>query len=959
MTGEQKEAINRARHWEMDLRHREVRTDGIAIRLGSRAFDIMEVLVEAGGGLVTKNDLMERVWPGTFVGDNTLQVHVSAVRKALGGDRAVLKTVSGRGYRLLGDWTVRQDRGPPVPPNPPIRVAPEQFPSPPLGLSRPDLIGRATAVQHLLDLLSAYRIVTLIGPGGIGKTRLALEVAHSLPTGLERGCAVVELVSLADPDLVLATVADVLGVAQTADVLSLTGLARAIGDKPLLLVLDNCEHVIESVAQLAEAVVQGCPRTIILATSRELLRIDGECAYHVRPLDVPAAHLSTPDAILDHSAVQLFVARAKALGSGSTPQQDDLAKIVAICKRLDGIPLAIEFAAARAATLGLTEVLSRLDDRFALLTDGRRTALPRHRTLRATLDWSYELLPPTEQQFLRAVAVFSAGFTFDAAATVSQGRAGRQQSAVESLGSLVGKSLIQLDRPTSPTRWRLLETTRAYALEKLRDCGEFDAVSRRQAEYYVAVLSPVDAGRPRRLTPEQVDPYLPEIDNVRTALDWAFSPSGDAALGVSLTTAAIPLWHGLSYLVECRERVERVLDRLSPDPHITPRTRLELYAALGMSLINTTGMQHETRLVLNRARAIAADLDDVDRQLEALWALWTHCFNNGEALAAEAVTGEFLSLAPRATVPADRFVGERLMAVTMHYQGRQQDARDRLEHVLGHYVAPADRQHIARFYYDQKVLARAMLARVLWLQGFVNQALSQAQESVFEAEASGHTLSQCYALAEAACPVALMTGNLEVAARSVARLLDLARRHRLGFWSNWGRCLEGTLLIERGDPETGLPLMYAGLDAFRAGGWAMRFPVFLGTVANGLAKTGQAAQGLALIDEALARSERDGEMWCFAELLRNKAEVVLQGSSPAAFAIATDLLLRAIDVAREQGALFWELRAAISLARLAPRGVLAADTRNVLTTAHRRFVEGFGTADLAAARSLLAPDMTA
>src|ERR1700733_14741548 len=400
--------------WEIDLGRRELRSRGIPVPLGGRAFELVTVLVQSASELVTKDHLMERVWPGATVGEGTIHVHISAVRKALGQDRGLLKTASGRGYRLLGNWTPQQREGTAAPVYSSLTRtsgAPPANNFPPF-ITR--LVGRAAAAQSVQDLVSADRAVTLTGPGGIGKTALAIKAIRYLLPDFEDGGWLVELASLSDPVLVPSTVASTLGL-KLAGEISAESVARAVGARHLLLVLDNCEHVIDAVANLAETLTRLCPRATIVATSRAVLRIEGESVYRVPPLDVPALRQAAPDTIMQYSAVELFVARTKALNAGFTPTAEDLASIAAICRHLDGIPLAIEFAAARAAVLSVQGVATGLRDRFALLTAGRRTALPRQRTLRATLDWSHELLPDTERQLLRRLGVFAGGFTIDAA----------------------------------------------------------------------------------------------------------------------------------------------------------------------------------------------------------------------------------------------------------------------------------------------------------------------------------------------------------------------------------------------------------------------------------------------------------------------------------------------------------------------------------------------------------------
>jgi predicted ATPase/DNA-binding winged helix-turn-helix (wHTH) protein len=494
--------------WEVDLARCELRVRGDSVPLGSRAFQIFAVLVQSAGKLVTKDELMARVWPGGIVEENTLEVHISAVRKALGPDRGTLRTSFGRGYRLVGDWTIRKE-GTPVDP---VALDPTRMRLQPFLTNVPaaasEVIGRTAAMQQLEEFLSTYRAITLTGPGGIGKTTLALEVARSLFPTLNGDCWLVDLVSLSDPGLVPSMVAGVLGLRLGGDEISRESVARAIGAKNLLLVLDNCEHLIDAAARLAETVLRLCPATSIVATSREVLRIDGEHVYRVPPLDVPSPHQEESDIVLGHSAVQLFIARTRELNLGFSPHRENLRAIATICRRLDGIPLAIEFAAARAAVLGPELVLSRLDQRFGLLIGGRRTALPRHQTLRATFDWSYELLSEPERCLLRRLGIFTAGFTLEAVNAVMSDQGHAASVVLEQIANLVAKSLVTLDGSAPGGRWGLLETIRAYALELLAESGETEQVARSSTEFRRDVVPPAIQGNNVR-SMAQCDPSIP------------------------------------------------------------------------------------------------------------------------------------------------------------------------------------------------------------------------------------------------------------------------------------------------------------------------------------------------------------------------------------------------------------------------------------------------------------------
>jgi len=478
---------------------------------------IFTVLVESAGHLVAKDELMARVWPGVIVEENTLEVHISAIRKVLGPDRGALRTTFGRGYRLMGDWVIREQAMPAdsaaLDPARPVEPFLTNVPA-----AASEVIGRTAAARHLQDLLSVHRAVTLTGPGGIGKTTLALEVARSLWPSFSGDCWVVDVGSVSDPGLVPSLVAGVLGLKLGTQETSPESIARTIGRERLLLVLDNCEHIIEAAARLAETIIRLCPHTSIMSTSREVLRIDGERVYRVPPLDMPSGHKEESDVVLGHSAVQLFVARMRALNAAFSPQSESLRTIAAICRRLDGIPLAIEFAVARAAVLGVELVLSGLDERFRLLISGRRTAVARHQTLRATLDWSYELLPETERCLLRRLGIFGNSFTLEAVIAVMSEQGSTLSEVLEELASLVAKSLVELDGSASSGRWRLLETTRAYALEKLAQLGEMDSMEQRCAEFSRDLLRLAIHSSQEPPTLEEMADHGREIDNVRVPL---------------------------------------------------------------------------------------------------------------------------------------------------------------------------------------------------------------------------------------------------------------------------------------------------------------------------------------------------------------------------------------------------------------------------------------------------------
>jgi predicted ATPase/DNA-binding winged helix-turn-helix (wHTH) protein len=930
---------------------RELLADGRSLRIGGRAFDVLMVLIEARGSVVSKDTLMDRVWPDRIVEENNLQAQIAALRNAFGSDRDLIRTVVGRGYQFAGELRVTS---PDANHRSIAKVAPPEPTFAPTNLPQPvsDLIGRDEELREVLHLASSHRLVTLTGTGGIGKTRLARAVARQLLPGFADGVWVVELAPVADPGLVPVTVAEAIGLELAAGVVSPERVAIALGDKHLLLVLDNCEHVIDAVAGMAEALLSANPAARVIATSREPLRADGEWIYLVPPLSVPAAEVSNP---LQYGAVRLFVARARATEPHFSPDHRAAAIIAAICRRLDGLPLAIELAAARAAALGIEELAARLDDRFHLLTGGRRTALLRHQTLRATLDWSYELLPELERSVLRRLAIFPRSFRLTAASAVAASEDLAARLVVDGLANLVTKSLVAAEIDGALAHYRLLDTTRIYALEKLDQSGEFNSVARRHAEYLRTLFERREADCDTQPTARWLAEHEHLTEDVRAALDWASSPAGDASLGIALTAGAVPLWMYLSLMEECRGRVERALCSLQQSPRPDQRCEMKLHAALAASLMYTRGAVPEIAAAWTRALELAERLGETEYQLRALWGLWSYHISSGQFRAALSIAQKFYTQAAAGSSPSDQAIGDRLIGVSHHYLGDQSRARHHIESTIRRYAPPVHRSHIIRFQTDQLVTARVFLARILWLQGFPDQAMQTVQRNVADARATDHAMSLCYALSAAACPIAFWAGDLTAAEHYVAMLSELSARNALSLWRAWGQSYEGMLAIKRGEIRSGLPLLLAGFAELAAASSSLRHISFLDSLAEAHALAGQLPEAFTAIDDALEWSERARERWRIAELMRIKGEFLLLRDGVDAVAAAEDLFRRSLDWASLQTARAWELRAATSLARLLRSQAREEEAAAILAPVYDRFSEGFETADLKAAKALLDP----
>lgn len=558
----------------------ELLAQGVPVAIGQRALDVLFVLVRRHGELVSKDELMREVWPGVVVEENNLAVHISALRRILGKTvegKSYLQTVAGRGYRFVApvmQEAAARIAAPSAAAKPAqdetAKDAAHNLPQP---LSR--LIGRGAELGVLHARLENHRLVTLTGAGGVGKTRLAIESARGALPAYPDGAWLVSLAPIRE--LVAAVAAEVLGLGHAGD--SVAALAAALKSKRLLLVLDNCEHVIAECAQLVETLMQACPQVSILATSREPLAIAGESVFRVPSLPAPdAADGVTADAARRFPAVEMFVERAVALGEGFTLTDQNAATIAAICRRIDGIPLAIELAAPRLRVLSERQLASGLDERFGLLTGGSRTAMPRHQTLQALIAWSYELLSDAEQQMLRRCSLF-AGSTALASiiAVAADDDIGSAQigsvHALDLVTSLVEKSLILADRQDDETRYRLPESTRYFAQDKLDAAGEGDRRGM-HARHFVARFTQAAQAWETSASEPWLSRYGADVDNLRAALAWAFGADGSRELGLELVGCTHAIWSELGLMVEHRHWVERARTLVTADTPSLTQARL-------------------------------------------------------------------------------------------------------------------------------------------------------------------------------------------------------------------------------------------------------------------------------------------------------------------------------------------------------------------------------------------------
>jgi len=570
--------------------------EGTLTPLGPRAIRVLGTLVAHAGGYVPKAKLLDTAWPGVVVEEGNLAVQVAAIRRVLAqapGAERWIETLPRRGYRFVGPVRELADERPAASDSK-LTNLPEALTS---------FIGREREMVEVKRLLAGKRLVTITGAGGIGKTRLAMQAAAEVVDAYGDGVWLAEFASIRDPSLVATTIAQTLGVPERAGTPATELLCAHLKSRQVLLILDNCEHLLDSCAHLVNTLLPGAKGTTILATSREPLRVAGEQTYALPPLSLPESGAKA-EAIRESEAVQLFVERVQR----QLPEFElagRSAAVAGICTHLDGIPLALELAAARTRSLSVEQINERLGDRFRLLTSGSRTALPRQQTLRATLDWSYDLLTEDERVVLRRLSVFPGSFNVDAASAVASDAGIDGFAVIDLLSRLVERSLVVADTSSGDTRYRMLETTRAYGLEKLAEGREIHEVKQQHARYFRDRFAPALDDWLLKPGAEWRERYWSELDDVRAALDWALGPGGDSSIGIALAGGSGVLWSTLGFFGEAIRWFNTAIARV--DAHTPESDQARLWLWLGRLVEEEPA---KARPALERAVELYRQIDD-------------------------------------------------------------------------------------------------------------------------------------------------------------------------------------------------------------------------------------------------------------------------------------------------------------------------------------------------------------
>ncbi|MGO4355117.1 winged helix-turn-helix domain-containing protein [Rhizobium sp. RAF36] len=900
---------------------------GTPLKLGPRAFDLLAVLVERGGEIVSNSELLRLVWPHAVVDQVALRVHLSSLRKALlpgNGGRSPISNISGRGYTFTIPIEGRSGE-----PEAGVLVARAPFSKRNLPLAGKRLIGRDDDVANLLARLRHVRLLSIVGPGGIGKTSVAVSLAEVAGGEYTGGIAFVDLATMSDPRLLWTTIAAAAHVVTVNEHVSKAVVAALIGRR-CLVILDNCEHMVESAAEAAQMLYEQVPSLDVLATSREPLRADAEHVHRLAPLDCPKDdELVAADEIDGYSALELLVERTVANNESFQLRNEDVVVAAALCRKLDGLPLAIELVAAGVSTFGLRTVASNIENRYSVILKAPRTATARHQSLTAVLDWSYETLSDLEREVLKSLGLFQGAVDFQTASSFLARSLVSSDDAVDAIYSLHTKSLLSADLGQDEIQYRLLETTKLYVIGKLRDEGHFDDLALRHAEFFRDYF--VEAEADWNLLPQKEwrAHYAGKLVELRAAIDWAMAAPGSLALGAELLTITAPLWTELGLVAEYRNRLDDALKRCCSGGGLESGLSLRLRLEWAKSSWITQGPTPRLVQIARDAIPLAESIENSAEIVEALWLLWDQrtVFGAGE----ESVMEKANRVAETSSDAVARLAALRLIALDHHYEGNQREAWNYQVRISAY--SQQTFRDIRRICHrgDQVLGHMTLNARISWLRGFPDQSLQTVTKGVAHAETL-HDMSLTYFLGFAACPVALWCGAKPLAETWIDQLEKLSYLHSLGFW---GGLAEGyRLALSRIGRE---PIVPAGQTLPREAD--ARF------LANQLELFASTHPDMAS-PSVLALCETRQSGWALAEALRAK-------SIGLAADDAIRLLDKAVNLARSQGALSWELRAATSKAAVLEVAGHTEQAIHTLATAYGKFTEGFETQDLVTAKALL------
>jgi predicted ATPase/DNA-binding winged helix-turn-helix (wHTH) protein len=836
------------------------------VKLGGRALDILHLLVRRAGEEISKDDLIAFAWPKVHVDEHNLKVHISSLRRALGDTlqpATYLATVVGHGYQFVGK--VHTERIGIL--NLPDGEAVEW--------SLPDaspLIGRQRDVEGVARALDFTRLVTVVGPGGVGKTSLAIAVAHARRDAFPDGIHFADLANTDDPALVPHIIAKCLGIRSDGpDVTSI--VADYLQDRRVLLILDNCEHVLAPAATIAGRLVDAKMRGCLLATSREPLGVSSENIQLLEPLAYPRkGDVRTVQDALSYPSIELFAHRAIE-GSDYQLVDADVPVITALCGALDGLPLAIEIAAATLNEFTPSELLDSVRRSLGHIPNGQHDAHSRHRTLWATLDWSFQLLPANEANLFRLLSVFAGAFELQDVAYMARLLDFEPYQTTVALGGLVSKSLLTAEINGEAVCYRLLESARQYAGEALRH----EPIARQAQQHHARlVLAAFEQSVVEWAWIEGSvwrKRYESRVGDLRKALDWCFSANGDPSLGIDLAIAALRFWDEQSSIFEQLFQVGRALDRCAAIAGSELRQ-----AMLAESRAFTMTLARKPRLEIDAAWNTALDFaersGDAGRLLSVMFNKAVFLIYSGRNVECVKLLDRFKALAAEEGDRGSLYDGERLAAQANVYLGNLVPARDTLERLaedLAHGVAPSQ---TVRYQKQRYVGIHSMLAFSTWLTGRRIRGLAMTEELVQKLGSVDQLRGQSNALALVALPLALWSSQIPLLKRYLTILAKNLEREKIELYEPAHRFYSALVRNSEGENHA-IDVMRSAIADQVADESLLRTPMYHGVLAETLLNLGRITDADQAMKAALDLRMQTQENWCLPELLRIKARILV------------------------------------------------------------------------------------
>jgi len=927
--------------------------DGRELPIGSRAFDMLVALVNKHGEILSRRELMACAWSGLSVEDSNIRVQMAHLRRKLGcgvnGDRYIA-SIAGRGYSFVMPVETQQDVssdhsgnipdeevfGHPVVSRLEIKV--------PTAFRSDKFLGRASNLEELERAVQERRLITVVGPGGVGKTTLATVLARNLRTFDE--IRFVDLSVITDDALVAAAIAASVNPSVRSgdprrDVVTWLSKRRS------LLIVDNCEHVIDGVADAVSFVLKHSRSTHVLATSIEALRVTGEAVYLLRPLGTPPnTGRMTANLALAWPSVELFMSRALDGGHKAALADEEAAIVAAICRRLDGNPLAIELVASRVGIYGLDGVLELLDNQLTLRWRGDRDATPRHQTVQSLLDWSYVLLSEQTQTVLNRLSVFAGEFTIDAATDVVAGSGISDADVSTAISELVDKSMVSprgMDQTTSALKLR--EMVRTYAAFKLAHEPKRHETQRRHALFYLRRMRARERGLYKNTSLHDF-----EIGNVRASLEWALSEGGDAKIGAEICCLLLETFQDSMQFDECRRWCQRALELL-PSKHQNTELHLKLLESLTIVTLFGHGGDAGVANLFDVGLQLSRRLEDHRIEAHLLAGLGLYHLKQGDFRSGFNVAEAYAQKDDRHGSPNDNIAACWMLGTMYHMLGEQLEAAATYNYSLAR-TAGFIPSRLGYFEQAHLALAKIAQARVTWLRGSPETALQMAEGAI--GEARSHPAALCLSLLMG-ITIFLYSGELDRADILTDELAELtATNGNLSGYHEAGMAVRGQLLVHRGEAEQSIDLLRGRLRSASSIGFQSLIFGTLRALAEGLSIAGEHTEAFSAIDTALGLCERAGGTYLLPELLRTKAMILL--SAPHSnFNVVHRLLNDGTAVARRTSALGWELR--LHLARIradSSMGLKTTEERfTKLAEVVRNFQDGFETPDLRTANSLL------